>query len=149
MNQVLPHALWLGHARHGEQFRDLFAAGIRAVVYLSAEEIAPTTPHDMISLRVPLLDGAGNRAELLFLAVSTVATLLKLRIPTLVCCSMGMSRAPAVAAAALAMVHQEPPEQWLERVVRHHPADVSPGLWNEVTALLASAHGGPLDKFGQ
>ena len=36
-------------------------------------------------------------SPLLSLAVSTVATFVKLRLPTLVCCGMGMSRAPAVA----------------------------------------------------
>lgn len=135
MYQVLPPGLWLGHAGENEEIREVFAAGIRAVVHLSAEEVPPALPHDLISVRVPLLDGSGNRAELLFLAISMVATLLKLHVPTLVC-SLGMSRAPAVAAAALAMVHQEPAEQWLERLVREHPADVSPGLWSEVTALL-------------
>lgn len=137
MNQVLPHALWLGHARHGERFEDMFAAGIRAVVYVAAEEAPVAAPRDLITCRFPLLDGAGNRSELIFLAISTLATLLKLHIPSLVVCSTGISRAPAVAAAALAMLHGQPPEEWLKRVVQHHSTDVSPGFWNEVVGVLA------------
>ena len=38
--------------------------------------------------------------------------------------------------AALAMVRQEPPEECLKNVVRHHASDVSPGLWSEITGLL-------------
>lgn len=137
MNQVLPHGLWLGHARHGENFQDIFAAGIRAVVYLSAEEAPVVGPRELITCRFPLLDGAGNRSELIFLAMSTVATLLKLHVPTLVCCSMGISRAPAIAAAGLALLHSLPPEECLKRVVEHHTTDISPGFWNEVVGVLA------------
>ncbi len=140
MNQVLPHALWLGHARHGENFSDIFAAGIRAVVYVAAEEAPVAPPRDLITCRFPLLDGTGNRSELIFLGISTVATLLKLHIPTLVCCSTGISRAPAIAAAALALLHSQPPEQCLKRVVEHHAVDVSPGFWNEVVGVLAGVH---------
>jgi hypothetical protein len=137
MNQVLPHALWLGHARDGENFQAILGAGVRAVVYVSAEEPPVSGPRDLVTCRFPLLDGAGNRSEMLFLAISTVATLLKLHVPTLVCCSMGISRAPAVAAAALAMLHAQPPEQCLQRVVEHHTTDISPGFWNEVVGVLA------------
>lgn len=136
MNQILPHALWIGHAGTGRDFPRLFEAGVRAVVDVAAEEPATALPRELISCRFPLLDGAGNRAELLFLAVSTLATLLKLRVPTLLCCANGISRSPAVAAAALAMMHQQAPEVCLQQIVEHHPSDVSPGFWGEVTGLL-------------
>jgi hypothetical protein len=82
------------------------------------------------------MDGAGNPADLLSLAVQTVAALLRLHVPTLIVCSMGLSRAPALAAAALAVVHGETPADCLQRVLAQHPGDVSPGLWNELTAVL-------------
>ncbi|HMC65913.1 MAG TPA: hypothetical protein VKI65_13320 [Gemmataceae bacterium] len=138
MNQIQPNPLWIGHMGEGRDFRNLFDLGIKAVVELAMEEQPLQPPRELISCRFPLLDGAGNRAELLFLAVSTVASLLKMRIPTLLCCSAGGSRSPAVAAAALAMIHHEPPEECLERVVEQHASDVSPGFWDEVTRLLPS-----------
>src|SRR5262249_1508200 len=138
MTQIQPHPLWIGHMGEGRDFRKLFDLGIKAVVDLAMEEQPLRPPREFISCRFPLLDGAGNRAELLFLAVSTVATLIKMRISTLLTCSGGMSRSPAIAAAALAMIHHEPPEDCLQPVVEQHASDVSPGFWDEVTRLLPS-----------
>jgi hypothetical protein len=135
MNQILPHQLWLGPSQGDEHFRDVFDVGIKAVVSVSAEEAAPVPPRELICCRFPLLDGAGNRPDLLYLATSTLATLVKLHIPTLVY-GAGASRSPALAAAALAMVLQKPPEDCLEEVVRCYPCDVSPGFWAELTGLL-------------
>jgi hypothetical protein len=66
------------------------------------------------------------------------AALLERRLPTLILCGNGMSRAPAVAAAALSMVLGDLPAQCLERVTAHHPSDVLPGLWDSLTRLLRS-----------
>ena len=76
------------------------AAGSRrprpqALVQLAAEEPVIQAPRDLIHVRIPLLDGPGNRAEFLTLAIRTVAALLTLRVPTLVCCGAGMSRSRA------------------------------------------------------
>ena len=140
MNQIQPYPLWLGHSGEGQDYTTIFDTGIKALVQLAAEEPPLQPPRELLYCRFPLLDGAGNRAELLFLAVSTVATLMKMRVPTLVICGAGMSRSPAVTAAALAMVHHEPPEKYLESVLEHHHADVSPGFWNEITSLLPAVH---------
>ncbi|HEV3258090.1 MAG TPA: hypothetical protein VG013_14490 [Gemmataceae bacterium] len=136
MKQILPYALWLGPGEGDNHFRQVFDAGIRALVYVAMEDSPPMPPREIICCRFPLLDGTGNRPDLLFLSVNTVATLLKLHIPTMVCCGSGASRSPAIAAAALAMVHQEPPEECLKRVVEHYPSDISPGFWSDVTGLL-------------
>lgn len=138
MNQVLPYRLWLGHAGDGRDLRQLFDADIRAVVQVAAEEPPSQPPRELVFCRFPLLDGVGNDGNLLLLAVSTVATLLREHVPTLVCDGSGLSRSPAVAAAALAFLHGGPPEDHLQRVTAHHPSDVSPGLWNELTGLLRS-----------
>jgi hypothetical protein len=138
MNEIEGHLLWVGHAGDGRAFQQLFAAGIQVVVQVAAEEMPPQPPRDLICCHFPLLDGAGNRPQLLSLAISTVASVLRMRMPTLVCCGAGMSRSPAIAAAALAVVHGEAPEKWLERITRCHPSDVSPGLWNELVTLLPS-----------
>jgi hypothetical protein len=136
MNQVESLPLWVGHAGEGRDFRQVFDAGIEALVHLAMEEPPPQPPRELICCHFPLVDGAGNRSTLLSLSIHTVATLIKVRVPTLVLCSSGVSRAPAIAAAALAIAHQEPVEDWLARVVACHPSDVSPGLWNEVSHLL-------------
>jgi predicted protein tyrosine phosphatase len=59
-----------------------------------------------------------------------------MRVPTLVTCGAGISRCPAVTAAALSMIYHEPPESYLEKVLEHHHGDVSPGFWKEITSLL-------------
>jgi protein-tyrosine phosphatase len=142
MTQVEPYPLWLGHKGEGDDFRQIFDKGIKAVVDLALEEPPTHPPRELIYLRFPLLDGVGNRGELLFLTVSTVATLLKMHEPLLLICGGGVSRTPAVAAAALSLSEGEAPEACLRRVVQRHASDVSPGLWNELVAVLA-AHSRP------
>jgi protein-tyrosine phosphatase len=138
MNQILPHPLWVGHAGEVSNYRPLFDVGIKAPVLLAEEEPAVVTPRELICCRFPLVDGPGNEADILVLAMQTLATLLQRHVPTLVCCGGGVSRAPALAAAALALAHAETPERCLEQVVRHHPSDVMPGFWKEVTGVLAA-----------
>jgi protein-tyrosine phosphatase len=136
MNQILSYPLWLGHAGESRDFQKIFDLGVKVLVQLAAEEPSLQTPRELVFCRFPLLDGSGNRSELLFLAVSTVASLIKMRVPTLVTCGAGISRCPAVAAAALSMIYHEPPESYLEKVLEHHHGDVSPGFWKEITSLL-------------
>lgn len=138
MNQIPPYPLWIGHLGEGADFRRVFDAGIKALVHLAAEEAPAQPPRELIVCRFPLYDGGGNRSELLALAIRTTATLLEMHLPTLVCCGAGASRAPAIAAAALAVAHGETPEESLKRVVQHHPSDVSPGLWLEIKGVLES-----------
>jgi protein-tyrosine phosphatase len=136
MNQIKPYPLWLGHAGDARNFRSVLDVGVQALVDLSREEPPVEPPRELIYCRFPLLDGAGNDEGLLHLAISTLASLIRMRIPTLVCCDFGLSRSPAVAAAALAVAHEEAPEACLQRVVEHHHGDVSPGLWSEITHVL-------------
>jgi hypothetical protein len=138
MNQIVPHRLWVGHAGEEQDFRLIFDAGVRALIHLAVEETPGHSPHEVIFCRFPLVDGAGNDLKVLGLAIRTAAALVRSQVPTLICCGGGVSRAPAVAAAALALAMGEPPAQCLERVAAHHACDVSPGLWEDVTALLAA-----------
>src|SRR5262245_54777992 len=137
MDQILPYPLWLGHARAETDVRGLFDAGVRALVELAVEEPGVPLPRELIHCRFPLVAGTGNAPAVLHRALRTVATLVRMHVPTLVCCAGGVSRAPVVAAAALALAFEEAPERCLERVVERHPSDVSPGLWAEVTGVLA------------
>src|SRR5258708_19880981 len=121
MRKIETYPLWIGHAGDGRDFRALFDVGIHAVVDLALEEAPAVLPREFIYLRVPLVDGAGNPAKMLMLAVHSLATLLRMHLPTLVVCGAGMSRAPSVAAAALALVHHETPEPSLQTPTPHPP----------------------------
>ena len=138
MTQIHPHSLWIGHAGEGRDASSLADAGIEALVNLAAEERFELPPREFLSLRFPLIDGTGNRSAWLELAITTVASLLALKIPTIVACGAGMSRAPTIAAAALALTLHKSPEGCLQDVASQHPTDVSPGLWDEVKAVLDS-----------
>ncbi len=135
MNRIAPYPVWIGHATEGPNFVPILDEEIEAVVDLAAEEPAFALPRDLVSCRFPLIDGPGNNPATLALAIGTVARLAAVEVRTLVRCGAGMSRSPAVVAAALALIHGEPPEDWLVRVTRLHPSDVSPGLWNEIVRL--------------
>ena len=121
---------------HELELARILAAGIQAVVQLAAEEATLELPRDLLYCRVPILDGPGNDFKLLSLAATTIANLLEKKLPTLVCCGGGMSRSPALAAAALAMVYQDDADKCLKQIAEHHPADVVPGLWSEVKGLV-------------
>ena len=60
-----------------------------------------------------------------------VARLLSAEIPTIVCCSNGMSRSPALAAGAIHVAHGVPLHEALQlATIGGH--DVSPALWRDV-----------------
>jgi protein-tyrosine phosphatase len=138
MQQLTPHPLWLGHLGEGRNFQQLFDAGIKAVVELAAEEMPSQPPREFIYCRFPLLDGTDNDRTVLYLATTTVASLLERGVPALVCCGSGLSRSPAIAAAALSLVYQDSPEECLKQVASQHRTDVSPGLWNQLVSLVDS-----------
>src|SRR5262245_14576111 len=126
MNQIQPYPLWLGHAGAGSDAKTLFDREIRALVHLAAEDLPAHPPRELMYCRFPLLDGAGNRPEILYLAIKMVADLLTLRISTLVFCGGGRSRSPAIAAGRLARMKHEPPGEWLKRPVSATPSDGAP-----------------------
>jgi hypothetical protein len=138
MDQIPPHRLWIGHAGDSRNNSQLLETGIKAVVQVAFEELPLQPPRDVTYLRFPLVDGDCNDAELIGLAIVTVATLIKSRVPTLVCCAAGMSRSPAITAAALAVAAGESPESSLTHIARYHRTNVSPGLWSKILECVAS-----------
>jgi protein-tyrosine phosphatase len=108
---------------------------VQAVVDLAASEPPASFPRDIIYCRVPLCDGAENTAAVLQLAVSTTVALVRAKVPTLVACSMGMSRSPAVAAAALAEIENCRPDEVLTRIAKSGPLDVDTALWRDLQRL--------------
>jgi len=127
--------------RQCRQVRDLSTvldAGIEALVDLAWEESPARVTRDVIYCRFPLLDGAGNPPNRLRIAIDTVVSLLEKRTPTLVFCGAGMSRSPAVAAAALALSRRDNLDETLNGVVAGRPHDVSPALWEEIKAVCGA-----------
>jgi protein-tyrosine phosphatase len=132
MRQTLPDLLWLGHAGDVADLRKILDAGITALVDLALNEPIPQLTREVIYCRFPLVDGVGNSGSLLRAATQTVAMLLDMRTPTLVYCSNGMSRSPAIAAAALAMFTGKTAASCLELIAELGPHDVSAGLWQDL-----------------
>jgi protein-tyrosine phosphatase len=76
---------------------------------------------------------------LLRAAIETTESFVRGRIKTLVACSSGMSRSPAIVAAVLALEHGKSPDDCLLELVAGHPHDVSPLLWQDVKQAILTA----------
>ncbi len=142
MREILPNQLWIGNAGDARDPERLLQVGIVAVVNLAAEESSPVLPRSMVYCRFPLTDGAPDDQTILRVAIQTVATLLKSQVPTLVYCGAGMSRSPAIVAAALSIVQGGSPDEKLKEIVAGHPHDVSPHLWEAVCGAYGGLHEG-------
>ena len=136
MRAISPHLLWIGNAGDVRRVADLIELGIVAVVDLAANEPVATLPREFVYCRFPLLDGADNERGMLCVAIETIAELLRNRVPTLVACTAGMSRSPALVAAALSRLNGREPNECLLECVAGGPADVSPLLWRDVVEVL-------------
>lgn len=129
----------MGNAGDGRDPERLLAAGVAAVLNLAAEEPSAVLPRSMVYCHFPIEDGEQEDPSVLAAAIQTLVSLLKNRVPTLVHCGAGMSRSPAVAAAALAIVQGGSPEEKLREVVAGHPHDVSPRLWDAVCRVCRTS----------
>lgn len=132
MRKLTSHPLWIGHAGDGRDAGRLLELGIQAVVQLAVEEPPLRLPRELIVCRVPLLDGGENVQANLRLAVGVVQSLIISETPTLVCCSAGLSRSPAIVAAALARRRGTSPQACLAELAGQHPLDVSPAFWRQL-----------------
>jgi hypothetical protein len=132
VRQISSHPLWVGNALDGADLRRLHFEGVEALIDVGMNEPVPMITRELIYCRFPLFDGAGNRIELLRLAIQTTAALISAATPTLVFCSAGMSRSPAIAAAALAIVTRKTPDECLAEVFGTGPRDLSPPLWSDI-----------------
>lgn len=138
MKDIIKDQLWVGTARDARDPVRWLEAGVQAIVDLAIDETPGSPTHEVIYFRIPLMDGTGNSPATLRTAVDATTYLIRHDIPTLVCCSSGMSRSPAVVAAALSLVRCHTPDECLTELVVDHSLDVSPGLWHE---LKLSLHG--------
>jgi Dual specificity phosphatase, catalytic domain len=129
--------LFIGNAIDARDLSRLYENQIAAVVDLAADEPPAQLAREMIYFRIPIIDGGENPNEFLETAVRCVVLLLENNIRTLVACRAGMSRSPAIAAAAMAIVLKRSPDECLTAIATAGPHDVSPLLWSRVkTAYL-------------
>ena len=138
MREVIAGITWIGNAQDGQNIERVIKLDIKSIVHLAFEEPAFPFPRDRMYCRFPLLDGSGNELTMLKMAIRTVASLIQAHVPMLVSCSGGMSRSPAIVAAALSCSEQIPVDECLKRITAIGPHDISPALWNEVRHLVDS-----------
>lgn len=136
MRRVEPHAFWIGHAGDPRNVAAVRAAGVVAFVDLAASDPPAPVARDAVYLRFPIVDGGGNDAWLIRVAVNVVTELIRGAVPTLVFCGAGMSRSPCVAAAGLARARGLDPDEALRQVTAGGAADVSPSLWAEIRTAV-------------
>jgi len=135
VREAITSCLWLGTAIDARNITGVLELRIVAVVDLAMEEPPIRYPRDIMYCRIPLVDGSGNRPEIIRAAVDLTASLIDSRVPTLVACGAGMSRSPIIVAAALARVDGRSLEQGLEDITAGVAHDVSTSLWAEIKAV--------------
>jgi hypothetical protein len=137
MREILPSRLWLGNAADLRDAESILQNGIQAVVNLAIEQMMPTLPRTLICCHFPIMDSEQSSPTPLRSAIETVVLFLRRGIPSLVCCSAGMSRSPAVIAGALSLYEGGTPDDRLRQIALGYPHDVSPQLWQDVRWLCA------------
>lgn len=136
MQEVYPERLWIGHALDIREPRPLFEVGITSIVDVAFEEKPAVLPRQLVYCRFPLNDGGGNDPKVLLQSLQTTIHLLESGMPTLVGCSAGMSRSPAVAAFALAYHLSKDPDQVIQRIANLKALELNRELWNELNAVF-------------
>lgn len=134
MREIIAPTLWIGNARDARDVRGVLDLGISVVIDLAFEEPPIIFPREIIYCRLPLLDGDENNPAVLQTAIEMVARFIQADVPTLVACSGGMSRSPAIVAAAMSIVNAIRFEEAIKQISSNGPCDVSPGLWNQIQA---------------
>jgi protein-tyrosine phosphatase len=136
--------LWQGHSGDVRDLRRVREQGIQALIDLALPDPPLTIGREVTYCRFPIEDGGGNELWLLRAAIDTAASLIRSQTPTLIFCSAGLSRSPSIAAAALSTALGVSPQEALRIVIAgchgpssgRAPADISPGLWQQVLAAL-------------
>ncbi len=125
-------ALFIGNAMDARDLKLLYENSISAVIDLAFNERPAEPARDMIYCRFPLNDGGGNTNSIIQTAITTTVSLIHDNHRTLVACSAGMSRAPSIASAALAIATSRDADECLAEIAADGPHDVSPVLWADV-----------------
>ncbi len=132
MREVKP-GLWLVNAHNARDLKEVHLAGIEAIVDLAMEELPIPVTRELLYCRIPLVDGSGNSTNRIVLAVGSVLQLIGNNVPTLVACSAGMSRSPAIIAAAFALSNDLDLETSLTKITDSGPCDIHPALLADIS----------------
>jgi protein-tyrosine phosphatase len=132
VREVIPGTLWVGDAGDLRKPAALEQAGVRAVVQVALSEPIPQLSRELLVAHIPLLDGPGNSSSMIAAALDMVVSLIRSCTPTLICCSGGMSRSPAIAAGALAIANGIDLSEALQRIIENRPHDLSHAVWDSV-----------------
>ncbi len=135
MREVTPR-LWIGNAADARNLQEVHSAGIEAIVDLAMEELPVSVTRDLLYCRFPLVDGSGNSANLIRVAVGCVLQLIDNNVPTLVACSAGMSRSPAIVAAAFALSKELDLKTSLTKITDSGPCDIHPAFLTDLSKLF-------------
>ncbi|WP_442485682.1 protein-tyrosine phosphatase family protein [Aeoliella sp. SH292] len=138
MRPLLDRKLWIGNAHDIRPWTSELQQTISAVVDLSLSDPPAVLPREVTYLRIPIADSADNASSRLRLALQSTAQLLRYDVSTLVCCSAGMSRSPAIACGAIAIVQNVDPDEVVKSLLQGVPHDLSPGLWESVRNAVNS-----------
>jgi hypothetical protein len=138
MREVISGTLWIGNALDARDVTGVLGLGVTAVIDLAIEEPPIQFPRDIAYCRFPLIDGSGNQTAILRAAIKTTATLIASGTPTLVACGAGMSRSPAIVAAAMAIKENGTLADTLEKLATGQPHDVSPSLLAEISDVMTA-----------
>lgn len=136
MREIIPGLLWVGNAFDTRDLKPLFDHGIEAIIDLAIEEPPAAPTRELVYCRFPLIDGQGNSPTIIESAIRMGVRFAAARLPTLIGCSGGMSRSPAIAAAVVAQIDAIDPDEAIKRVAAAGPHDVAPLLWKEVVQVL-------------
>lgn len=139
MQCVIDNRLWIGNSSEARDVANLIDQDFKVIVDLAVEAPPAVLSRELTYLRFPIYDGIGNDKKVLAGAIQTIAFMLSQEdIKIAVSCSMGLSRSPAIVAAALALRENQAAEDSLTQINNKVACDVSPGLWSEVSQVCNS-----------
>lgn len=131
--------LWFGTAADGRDLRRLHDTGIVAVVDVAWEEAPAVLSRDLIYVRVPLVDGDENCSDSIRFVLSVVDNCLRHGMPTLVCCSAGLSRSPCICAYAASVFGGLAPQECLDRLAKERSIRANAGFWKSILEATVSS----------
>jgi hypothetical protein len=137
VRRVFEYSLWTGNRGDVRDSMQTRSAGIHAIIDLAMEESPLNIDRERVLVRIPIMDGAGD-SHRLRLAVLTAESLVRANVPTLIVCSAGLSRSPAIAVHAVARIEQRAPSAVLAELAKSGAIDVSPALWNALSQIQAT-----------
>jgi protein-tyrosine phosphatase len=139
MRAIIPAILWIGHAGDARDLKKIMEMGIELLIDVAIEEPPVVLPRDVAYCRFPIHDGDGNSPEMLISAIDAATRFVRGNRRTLVACSAGMSRSPAIAAAVISRLNKIPLDEAIQRVATTGPCDISPRLWADLLKLSSAS----------